>query len=683
MPEWVTQSVGSYRIKAPDPGPGVEWSNHNAVSERIGAAVSAAIRWALNLAPHDVWKNQPYVRIVLPFVARNVAQVGVHLFERVSDTNRKRITGTPLSNLLTLKPNGRTTAYELWYGTQLDRMLYDRAYWAVGTSRSTGEPMLARIPARRIVEAEGPDITESPDFYIMLTGKGERLPVPGRNVLEFPGYDPVDVDGIPSSPLEALKAVIAEQAAAFAFRQQTWQNGGQVSGTITRPVDAPDWGPQAKDRFLADVRSQFAGKGPQRGGVILLEEGMTYAGQQFNAREAGWIEAAKLSLALVASMYHVNPTMVGLMDNANYSNVKQFHQMLYQDTLGPEFASLEQRVNAFLLPRFAGTEKLYVEFNVQEKLEGSFEEQAQAMQTAVGAPWLTRAEARARMNLPQLPSDSGANELVTPLNVLVGGQASPTDSGAAPDPTVQPEVDTGESARQIGPGRSGKAVVLQLKAEPAAAVVQRATDIVSAFFSRMGRVVQSRGDDFTYDVARWHRELKSVILQVNILASSTAGKATLDRLGIDPGDWDEPRTLAWLTANADGVSDAINLTVKAKIEHAYEIDAEHDPDGELDHPGVSSTLLTLAGSYAALTAASQSTAMTAWGTIEASNQQGLVATKTWEAGSNPRSAHASLNGETVPVGETFSNGARWPGDSSLSDDQRAGCNCSLTINVER
>jgi hypothetical protein len=47
------------------------------------------------------------------------------------------------------------------------------------------------------------------------------------------------------------------------------------------------------------------------------------------------------------------------------------------------------------------------------------------MQTATGAPIMTRNEARQRMNLPHLP---GADDLVVPLNVLVGGQASPTDS---------------------------------------------------------------------------------------------------------------------------------------------------------------------------------------------------------------------------------------------------------------
>ena len=44
---------------------------------------------------------------------------------------------------------------------------------------------------------------------------------------------------------------------------------------------------------------------------------------------------------------------------------------------------------------------------------------------AVGAPWMTRNEARRMRNLPAV---DGGDDLVTPLNVLIGGQANPQDA---------------------------------------------------------------------------------------------------------------------------------------------------------------------------------------------------------------------------------------------------------------
>jgi hypothetical protein len=55
---------------------------------------------------------------------------------------------------------------------------------------------------------------------------------------------------------------------------------------------------------------------------------------------------------------------------------------------------------------------------------------------------MTRNEARARVNLPQV---DGGDDLVTPLNVLIGDQASPTDS--APAPTSTPDPDRAPKAR--------------------------------------------------------------------------------------------------------------------------------------------------------------------------------------------------------------------------------------------
>ena len=178
----------------------------------------------------------------------------------------------------------------------------------------------------------------------------------------------------------------------------------------------------------------------------------------FSASEQQWVEGAKLAFATVASAYHVNPTMVGLLDDANFSNVREFRRMLYGDTLGPEMASIEATVNTFALAALGmDRDVMYAEFNISEKLQGSFEEQTQALQSAVGRPWMTADEARARLNLSALGGD--AAQLVTPLNVLVGGQASPRDS--APKQLVD--------------------VTLRTKGAPTRAQVDRIEQVLTAF----------------------------------------------------------------------------------------------------------------------------------------------------------------------------------------------------------
>ena len=41
-----------------------------------------------------------------------------------------------------------------------------------------------------------------------------------------------------------------------------------------------------------------------------------------------------------------------------------------------------------------------------------------------------------------------------------------------------------------------------------------------------------------------------------------------------------------------------------------------------------------------------------------------------------------MNGETVPLGETFSNGMDGPGDFAGGADEVAGCQCDLQFSTE-
>ena len=84
----------------------------------------------LGLTPEELYRTQPHLRIVLSFVARNVAHLGLPVFQRVSDTNRKRLRDDPVARLLS-RPNATMTRFELIESLVSDLGLYDIAYWLV------------------------------------------------------------------------------------------------------------------------------------------------------------------------------------------------------------------------------------------------------------------------------------------------------------------------------------------------------------------------------------------------------------------------------------------------------------------------------------------------------------------------------------------------------------------------
>lgn len=161
---------------------------------------------------------------------------------------------------------------------------------------------------------------------------------------------------------------------------------------------------------------------------------MDWVSAGITPEQAEYMAARKLTREEVAAAFHVPLPMVGILEHATFSNIKEQHQQLYQDCLGPWLTMIQEELALQLVPDFDDSGRLYIEFNMAEKLKGSFEEQATQLQTAVGGPWLTRNEARARQNLPAI---DGGDDLITPLNVITGGQASPTDSAPKSDAVLR------------------------------------------------------------------------------------------------------------------------------------------------------------------------------------------------------------------------------------------------------
>jgi hypothetical protein len=101
---------------------------------------------------------------------------------------------------------------------------------------------------------------------------------------------------------------------------------------------------------------------------------------------------------------------------------------------------IQQTIEAQLLPEASDTRDIYVEFNIADKLKGSFEEQAQSLQLLVGRPMMTANEGRARPNLPR-QEDASADELAAQQ-----GGPSGTSGQQPPTPPTDPTADGATAA---------------------------------------------------------------------------------------------------------------------------------------------------------------------------------------------------------------------------------------------
>lgn len=378
-----------------------------------------------DLSVEQLWEEQPHLRTVTDFIARSVSSTGIHAYRRMADGGRERIRDEPVATLCKKASKTMLTS-QLVYRAVMDLALYDEFVWVL--NEDPGEmPEILPIPPTWVHSMSWEDPWTMSSLSIIDDKTKRPVKIPADRVIRQHGYSPTSMK-TGTTPVTALKDTLKEQLEAASYRGQLWKHGPRLGGVITRPKDAT-WDNKARNRFKQAWQSQYSGRGTGAGGTPVLEDGMELKPFHLKADDEQIVDVAKLSLQTVASVYHVNPTMVGLLDNANYSNVKEFRRSLYGDSLGPIIKRLEDTLNHFLLPALADTlgdlDGVYLEFNLEEKLRASFEEKAAVTSTAVGGPWMTRNEARVMNNLPTI---DGADELIVPLNVSAEGD--PGETGA-------------------------------------------------------------------------------------------------------------------------------------------------------------------------------------------------------------------------------------------------------------
>ena len=632
-----------------------------------------------NMDAAQLYRTQPNLRAVISFLADNAAQVPIKVYERASDTDRPRVLDSPAA-LLLKSPNPDTTAFEFKRWMYSDLLLYERFLTLILPSKVTDSGWELRpIPAAWIQMYKGTSPFAPEAVVISANNSAGAIEVPAQNFILFHGYDPTDPMR-QYSRISALKETLHEQIESNGFRRQMWHRGGRFNAYLTRPKDVEKWSDTAYERFLKTWKASWAGsEAGDGGGMPILEDGMEIKTVQFNSRDAQWAEAVKLSREDCAAVYHVNPAMIWPGSGQTYASAKDNARALYNDCLAPTLMQATDRLNMVLLPRVGEPASHYLAYDITIKTEGTYEEKIQTLSAAVGAPFLSRNEARARLDLPAI---EGGDDLIVPLNVLTGGLASPRDT----DPTETRYNASDEIDIKAVPFQEieQKAVERKSVGKPDDAEAKKLADVYTAFFKRQSKTILSRLGAKSaewWDSERWNRELTADLYTEAFKISKKRAKQSLKEL-FDDGDYDADRTEAFIRKMCQRRAEMMNEVTYKELCEALEADDDDDalkatPEGVFEN-AEKNRCETAGFAFAG--------ALCAWTLMEVCRQNerpGQNVFKTWRCTSgNPRASHAAMDGETVQYDEPFSNGAMWPGDiDNLDVEDVANCHCILEVTV--
>jgi hypothetical protein len=357
------------------------------------------------------------------------------------------------------------------------------------------------------------------------------------------------------------------------------------------------------------------------------------------------MEVRRWAIEQVAREFGVPLGMVGLDDN-----LKDAQSQFYSDTLPPYCEDYSRMLDQRILVRVYNWTDGCFEFNLDEKHMG--DDRLKSLVSATGRPVMLTNEGRAKLNLPPV---EGGDELVTPLNVIVGEnpQAS-VDVVNPPDPNGQPrgvgvdqepkalvKADESEKFTPLAPSRKGDLDRQYRNIDLAQAAVER-------HYGRLERSLRAKAG--TADWSRWDREFADDLN--GLLGQIIEKEATIYAFKLG-GEFDPGRVVNYLKAMAEGAAEGINGAIRAEIVSL----------------GLAAALAKR-GQHVESAGAGLGSGATRWAREEAARQSPDTDSrvKVWIPDTE---RHAKYGGDTVALG------APWP--AGFAPGAAPGCKCSMAI----
>lgn len=609
---------------------------------------SATAGSVAGMSIRGVWESQPSVRKVVSFMASTVAALPWRVY-RAEDGGRERLHDSPAETLVR-RPTRFTSSADLVTGLALDWLLYGSA--------------CAVLVDEEIVRVPAPLLMLSTDVFgrvndVATVAGGETVSLADLPVALMHGWDPDGSGAV--APVRTLRALLAELSEAEGWRRRMWTDVPRVSAQVTRPKDAPRWSDEKRERFLqamADFKSSTSG-----GSIPVMEDGMKLeSAPQVQPDLSSASSVRTLTDIEVAGYFGVPPELLGMRE-ANYGGYAALRRDLYTRVLGPLIGRIEDALNAEIVPALAGGDTaVYGMLDRTEAQDGTLLERVQALQSATGGPVMTRAEARERLDLPYL---EGTEELIVPLNVIQGGQASPTDSGSQNlngSDTNQLDHRQQDGAAEEGKSLAPKArmVLKAVTSRPSPSILEQMRRAYVDELQRGGlseATVEALADRIEPFLAEQAIEAANGVILRSGTGTETIGRGAIRN---------------YIRQMAEGKADAAVEAAMRLLGAVSGDDAAQDTARETIEDILSEDRLGLWADASTKDA-------TGFGSQEGARRSGAVK-KMWvhNGSSHPRAEHAAMNGETVDMDDTFSNGMRWPHDWGGGDaDDIVGCNCDI------
>lgn len=424
---WARQKVAGWLFRASPENPTTSLSNPDSWLFDLfgGQKTAAGIRMNEETAL-TVGAVYTAVRII----SNSIGALPLHVYRRDSGGKRSFAVKHWAYPLLHDSPNEYHTS-TIWMRMMLAHLLlwgnsYNRIEWVGNGSARNLLPLMpwAVTPRRTPTGLQ---------VYDVRLADGSMETLPGDEVLHIPGLMYDGIQGI--SVIGAMRDSAALAKVAEQFGSSFFANGARPGIVLEVPGKMKEG---AQQTLAKSVMAGFSGPSNAFKAMV-LEEGAKLHNVQMPMQDAQFLETRRFQRSEILGWYGIPPHLGGDTERSTSwgTGIEQQDIGFAKHTIAPWCVAVEQELNRKLFGRGSG---IYAKFNLDGLMRGDFKSRMEGYRIAVGAPFLSRNEARELEDWNTM-SDDGMDTVITPLNMGVGAKPDVPDAAGTADPVNDQDPD--------------------------------------------------------------------------------------------------------------------------------------------------------------------------------------------------------------------------------------------------
>jgi HK97 family phage portal protein len=610
----------------------------------------------------------------------------------------ERVPGHPIEILLR-EANPHMAGQDVFERLTYHLMLGGNALWHMVMVR--GMPVeLWPLPPDKVTPV--PDATtwlKHYEYKIDAAGKPKLLDP--REVIHFMLVDPSNPYwGM--SPLQSGARVVDSDVEAVDWNKVAMQNRAVADGVFSfEHVMSPEQWAEARKQ----IREQHQGADNARTPWV-LGAGAKWHQMAMTPVEMDFLESRKFSMYEIHAIFGVDPLLTGAPDHSGRANKQEARKSFWTETVIPLLEDLKHQLNMCLVPFWepesakAGSQpRLRIVYDVSgvEALQDKFSDQVNNAYKLwnMGVPF---ADLNQRLQLGFRDDIPGADQpkplSVNPFGTMDISKAKQLPKGRKASAATWTEEQKKtfwqkrDTTRTEWESEVEKLIVAQFEAEGATVADTYEADGEDAATAAIGELR-----------SEWEATLEATYTavmefygqeQVDRLDDTTKRgrrpserKFAFDPFGQNVQDWIANYAAQKVTEMSETTKEAIAGEIaegmaddETRVEIAKRIRALYE---HWARPEDSEITVSRALTIARTEVGAASSAAIDLASEQFTDATGIEFEKTWISSRDDRvrDSHAALDGETVEMDDTFSNGLRYPGDPEGPAEEAIQCRCAV------